>query len=91
MTLTDKWHRTWMGLFGYPNIRDTIQKLRTRAATKDKSGGISGLYTDRLNVLMRSYKEVPLWWYLALFAGSFITIIVILAKGYFFIPSKHLF
>jgi hypothetical protein len=80
-----------MGLFGYPHIRDTIQKLRARAATKDKSGGINELYTDRLNVLMRSYKEVPLWWYLALFASSFITIIVILAKGYFFIPGKHLF
>jgi hypothetical protein len=45
---------------------------------------------DRLNVLMRSYKEVPLWWYLALFVVSFVTIIVILAKGYFFIPGKHL-
>jgi hypothetical protein len=78
-----------MGLFGYPKIRDTIQKLRARAATKGKGGEINEFYTDRLNVLMRSYKEVPLWWYLALFVASFVTIIVILAKGYFFIPSKR--
>ncbi|KAF2705706.1 putative oligopeptide transporter [Pleomassaria siparia CBS 279.74] len=76
---------TWMGLFGYPKIRETITKLRERARTKGNTT-INEVYTDRLNVLMRSYKEVPLWWYLALFAASFVTIITILAKGYFFIP-----
>jgi len=77
--------RTWMALFGYPNIKETIGKLRKRAKDKGKDN-INELYTDRLNVLMRSYEEVPLWWYIALFVVSFITIITILAKGFFFIP-----
>src|SRR5690348_16683613 len=77
--------RTWMTLFGYPNIKATIEILRIRAKDKGKDN-INELYTDRLNVLMRAYKEVPLWWYIALFVASFITIITILAKGLFFIP-----
>jgi hypothetical protein len=76
---------TWMALFGYPQLKATYDKLRTRAAHKGKDT-ISDFYSDRLNVLMRPYKEVPLWWYIALFVVSFVTIITILACGYFFIP-----
>jgi OPT family oligopeptide transporter len=76
---------TWMGLFGYKQIRDTLKKLRARAAHKG-TDTINDFYSDRLNVLMRSYPEVPLWWYVALFVASFVTIITILACGYFFIP-----
>lgn len=76
---------TWMSLFGYPQIRSIIKKLRERAARKG-SDTVNDSYTDRLNVIMRNYKEVPLWWYIALFIVSFVTIITILACGYFFIP-----
>lgn len=76
---------TWMGLFGYTQIRETLKKLRARAAHKG-TDTVNDFYSDRLNVLMRSYPEVPLWWYVALFAASFVTIITILACGYFFIP-----
>ena len=76
---------TWMALFGYPQIKDTVQKLRARAKDRGKDQ-INAFYEDRLNKIMRSYKEVPLWWYIALFIASFVTIITILACGYFFIP-----
>lgn len=71
---------TWMILFGWPQIKSSIAKLRERS----KSGGketVNETYSDRLNVLMRAYKEVPLWWYIALGLGSFITIITILGKS----------
>ncbi|KAF2877662.1 OPT oligopeptide transporter protein-domain-containing protein [Massariosphaeria phaeospora] len=76
---------TWMALFGYSQIKATIQKLRSRARDKGQDS-INHYYTDRLNVLMRAYPEVPLWWYVALFVVSFVIIITILATGYFFIP-----
>jgi hypothetical protein len=52
---------TWMALFGYPKIRDTIKILRERSKTRGHST-VNEFYQDRLNVLMRAYKEVPLWW-----------------------------
>ncbi|KAJ4291842.1 OPT super [Kalmusia sp. IMI 367209] len=76
---------TWMALFGYPKIKETYQKLRIRAKERGRDT-VNDFYTDRLNIIMRSYKEVPLWWYIALFITSFVTIITILACGYFFIP-----
>ncbi|KAL1592371.1 OPT superfamily [Paraconiothyrium brasiliense] len=76
---------TWMALFGYPKIKETIQLLRKRAKDRGKLS-VNDFYSDRLNVLMRSYEEVPLWWYVALFVASFVTIITIIGCGYFFIP-----
>ncbi|OCL12498.1 OPT superfamily oligopeptide transporter [Glonium stellatum] len=76
---------TWMALFGFTKIRENFRTLVKRAKSRG-SESINYSYTDRLNVIQRSYKEVPLWWYIALFAVSFITIITILAKGLFFIP-----
>ena len=43
-------------------------------------------YDDQLNILMRSYKEVPFWWFVVLFMCSFIPVIVMLAAGQLFIP-----
>ncbi|KAF1980252.1 OPT superfamily oligopeptide transporter [Bimuria novae-zelandiae CBS 107.79] len=76
---------TWMALFGYPKIKETVQKLRARAKDRGKNQ-VNDFYVDRLNMIMRSYDEVPLWWYVALFIASFVTIITILGCGYFFIP-----
>jgi OPT family oligopeptide transporter len=75
----------WMLLFGLPQIRSAVTKLRARARSRGAQS-INFQYTDRLNVMQRAYKEVPLWWYVVLFLVSFISIITILAKGYFFIP-----
>jgi hypothetical protein len=75
----------WMGLFGFSQIKATFKKLRAR--NKGKSGeSINYQYDDQLNILQRAYKEVPLWWYIALFMCSFISIITMLAKGELYIP-----
>ena len=76
---------TWMILFGWSQIRSTVGKLRRRMGTRGAES-VNYQYTDRLNVLQRSYKEVPLWWYIILFLCSFVATIIILAKGIFFIP-----
>ena len=76
---------TWMMLFGWPQIRATWKKLRNRMKTRGAES-INYQYSDRLNVIQRSYQEVPLWWYVVLFLCTFITTITILAKGVFFIP-----
>jgi OPT family oligopeptide transporter len=75
----------WILLFGFPQLRAAVSKLKARAKTRGAQS-INYQYTDKLNVIQRAYEEVPLWWYLALFLASFITIITILAAGYFFIP-----
>src|ERR1700709_1196636 len=49
----------WMVLFGWPQLKSVWIKFRER----QRSGytkSINEQYTDQLNVLMRSYKEVPL-------------------------------
>ena len=76
---------TWMMLFGWPQIRDTFKKLRNRMKNRGAES-INYHYSDRLNILQRAYREVPLWWYMALFLCSFAMTITILAKGIFFIP-----
>jgi len=72
-------------LFGYKEIAATVRKIVERIKSKG-SISVNHQYTDRLNVLQRSYAEVPLWWYLVLFLVSFVVVITILAKGLFFIP-----
>jgi drug/metabolite transporter (DMT)-like permease len=75
----------WMALFGWPQLKSVWIKFRER----QRSGytkSINEQYTDQLNVLMRSYKEVPLWWFLALFMCSFVPTIIILTKGHLYIP-----
>ena len=73
----------WMLLFGYPQIKSIIGKYRERRRTGES---VNNQYRDQLNVLMRSYKEVPVWWFYVLFFASFIIIITILAQGFLFIP-----
>jgi OPT family oligopeptide transporter len=75
----------WMILFGWPQIRTSIAKLRARAKTRGTES-INEQYSDRLNVMQRAYKEVPLWWYIVLFAACFVTITTLLGTGHFFLP-----
>jgi OPT family oligopeptide transporter len=74
----------WMGLFGYPAIKSSFVKLWARR--KQGSAKISEQFNDQLNILMRAYPEVPLWWYLTLFVASFTILLVITATGVLFIP-----
>ncbi len=73
----------WMALFGFPLLKMTFGKFKERWKSGSK---VNDQYTDQLNVLMRSYDEVPLWWFFLLFLTSFVIIITILAKGYLYIP-----
>lgn len=74
-----------MLLFGWPQIKSTWRRFRERQNTGWNTS-INEQYTDQLNVLMRSYKEVPLWWFVALFFCAFVPTIVIIASGYLYIP-----
>jgi OPT oligopeptide transporter protein len=75
----------WMAFFGYSHIKATLSKFMERWRSRGKTS-VYDQYTDPLNVLMRSYEEVPLWWYIALFLVSFLIIITLLACGYLYIP-----
>ncbi|GME24388.1 Oligopeptide transporter [Neofusicoccum parvum] len=75
----------WMGLFGYKQIRDSFKKLRARAGRR--GARISEQYDDQLSILQRKYDEVPFWWFLALFAASFVSLITIVALGKLYIPT----
>jgi fatty acid desaturase len=75
----------WMALFGYPLIKNIIQKAKARQSSRGKVA-VNEQYGDRLNVLMRSYKEVPVWWFIALFLSAFIPTVVMILAGYLYIP-----
>jgi Flp pilus assembly protein TadB len=73
----------WMAFFGYSHIKAIITKFNERR----RSGkSVSDQYTDPLNVIMRSYQEVPLWWFILLFMTSFVIILSVVAKGHLYIP-----
>ncbi|KAK7743744.1 OPT superfamily [Diatrype stigma] len=74
----------WIACFGFAPVRAAYRKFRARRADPDR--GINHQYTDRLNVLMRSYKEVPLWWYAALFGVSFVSTMTIIGLDLLFVP-----
>lgn len=76
---------SWVLFFGWPQLKAMWTKWQARRASGWKIS-VNDQYPDQLNVLMRSYKEVPIWWFIALFLCSFVPSVVILAKGYFFIP-----
>ncbi|KAI2788386.1 hypothetical protein POX_e06401 [Penicillium oxalicum] len=95
---------TWIATFGFSQISANLRKVwETRKATKaaqaagtstadqGQGRGIHYAYHDRLNVIQRQYKEIPQWWYLALFLAGFLTLIVSIACGYLFIPIWTLF
>ena len=87
----------WLATFGGPAIMATFAKnMAARKARSDarKQSGVNGAndpnihhqYTDRLNVLQRSYKEVPGWWFVALFLAGFVVLLAIVGSGQLFIP-----
>lgn len=84
---------TWIATFGFTQVRSNLRKIfesrKNAAATRGK--GIHHQYHDRLNVIQRQYKEIPLWWYMTLFFAAFIILITSIACGYLFIPIWTLF
>ncbi|EXF75525.1 hypothetical protein CFIO01_06261 [Colletotrichum fioriniae PJ7] len=73
----------WAALFGYKTIKSSLSKMMDRMRNGSQ---ISTQYNDQLSILQRSYQEVPLSWFAALFAASAIALITITATGNMFIP-----
>ncbi|KAL1846380.1 OPT superfamily [Paecilomyces lecythidis] len=84
---------TWIATFGFFQIRSNIRKLfaSRRSDNRQKGESINHQYGDRLNVLQRSYKEVPWWWYVALFTVGFVILMATAATGHMFIPWWSIF
>jgi OPT family small oligopeptide transporter len=91
---------TWIATFGFSQVSSNLKKIleaRTAAKAAKAAGnqsegqGIHHAYHDRLNVIQRQYKEIPLWWYFVLFLAGFIILITCIACGYLFIPIWTLF
>ncbi|KAE8154891.1 OPT oligopeptide transporter protein-domain-containing protein [Aspergillus avenaceus] len=84
---------TWIGTFGFYQVKANFKKAAASRKKEEraKGQGINYQYHDRLNVLQRKYKEVPLWWYFALFMVGFIILVVSIACGYLWIPIWTLF
>ncbi|CAD6506363.1 BgTH12-07289 [Blumeria graminis f. sp. triticale] len=76
---------TWMVLFGWEQIKATYIKLRERNLDV-KGESMNHHYSDQLNILQRSYPEVPTWWYIVLFLFSSVPVIIMLALGHLYIP-----
>ncbi|KAG9253455.1 OPT oligopeptide transporter protein-domain-containing protein [Emericellopsis atlantica] len=75
---------SWTAFFGFKQLKATIQKIRARVGKKGVR--ISEQYDDQLSVLQRSYDEVPFWWFAALFAASFVSLVTIVATNSLYIP-----
>ncbi|KAI0885496.1 OPT superfamily oligopeptide transporter [Annulohypoxylon maeteangense] len=75
---------SWIAFFGASQIRDGYRKFRARQ--QNAGQGINHQYTDRLNVIMRQYKEVPVWWYIILFLCAFAAIMTMAGLDIIFIP-----
>lgn len=85
---------TWILTFGYSQIKDNLTRAMNSRKTRDNAHdgrGIHYQYHDRLNIIQRSYKEIPFWWYGLLFLAAFIILITSIACGYLFIPIWTLF
>ncbi|KAJ5090693.1 hypothetical protein N7532_009377 [Penicillium argentinense] len=88
---------TWIATFGFTQVRSNLKKIfdsRKKAGTTNantQGQGIHYKYNDRLNVIQRQYKEIPSWWYIALFLAAFVILITSIACGYLFIPIWTLF
>ncbi|KAJ6001753.1 hypothetical protein N7522_006980 [Penicillium canescens] len=86
---------TWILTFGFVQVSGNLRKIfgshKSENSEKSMNEGIHYQYHDRLNVIQRKYKEIPWWWYGALFLVSFITLITSIACGYLFIPIWTLF
>lgn len=89
----------WVFTFGFTGIVSTFKKnIAARRARKQQNeasandgSNIHYQYTDRLNVLQRSYKEVPDWWFLALFMAGLVILVAIVGSGQMFIPIWTVF
>lgn len=75
---------SWMAFFGFNQLKETLGRIRERVSKKNAR--ISEQYDDQLSILQRSYDEVPLWWFLALFAASFVSLVTIVATNSLYIP-----
>ncbi|KAJ5888840.1 hypothetical protein N7495_008881 [Penicillium taxi] len=88
---------TWIATFGYVQVKNNLVKIfqpkdGSQPENRTKSDkGIHWQYHDRLNVIQRQYKEIPMWWYGTLFLVAFVILIVVIACGYLFIPIWTLF
>lgn len=84
---------TWIATFGFTQVKSNLRKILVsrKNATATRGQGIHYQYHDRLNLIQRQYKEIPLWWYLVLFLAAFIILITNIACGYLFIPIWTLF
>jgi hypothetical protein len=92
----------WMATFGGARILGTFKKVRLAGQARKqaaKQGPVKGnsvpnihhQYTDRLNVLMRSYQEVPASWFVTLFLVGTGVILVIVGTGHLFVPIWTVF
>lgn len=75
---------SWMAFFGFKQLKSTLSKIKERATKKNAR--ISEQYDDQLSILQRSYDEVPLWWFIALFLASFVSLVTIVATNSLYIP-----
>ncbi|KAJ5092700.1 hypothetical protein N7456_008561 [Penicillium angulare] len=84
---------TWIATFGYVQIKSNLTKIfrGNKESESSRGQGIHHQYHDRLNVIQRQYKEIPLWWYGLLFLVAFIILIACIASGNLFIPIWTLF
>lgn len=76
----------WMALFGYGQLKASVQKFMERRSRKDRRK-VTEQYEDQINVLQRPYDEIPVWWFAALFLVSLLIMVVICARGLIFIPT----
>jgi hypothetical protein len=77
---------SWIAFFGFSKIRSTLSKLKARRRKSVKGETINHQYGDQLNILMRSYKEVPWWWPTGLFLVTFVVCMTIVGSGHLPIP-----
>ncbi|KAI9924521.1 hypothetical protein ASPWEDRAFT_28331 [Aspergillus wentii DTO 134E9] len=84
---------TWIATFGFVQVAGNLKRVIASYSKESRSmgEGIHNQYKDRLNVIQQQYKEIPWWWYLALFTVGFVILITALACGYLFIPIWTLF
>ncbi|RDL38670.1 Uncharacterized protein BP5553_03010 [Venustampulla echinocandica] len=80
----------WMGIFGFPLLKSIYKKYRERSHNNHKLS-VNEQYTDQLNVLMRSYNEVPLSWYMALIVISAIILFTTVGNSDLYIPWWTIF
>lgn len=84
---------TWIATFGFTKVAGNVKRVFAshQRQSRTKGQGINHQYQDRLNVLQRQYREVPLWWYFILFLVGFVILATAIGCGQLFIPIWTLF